>query len=65
MPPETSGPEMSDLRARRLGRVAVIAGIRLVVLIVLAIGIWVGVFVMLFPGWDNHANATLSALVMV
>jgi hypothetical protein len=58
---------MTGLRARRLERVAVIAGIgiRLAVLIVLAISIWVGVFVMWSPGWGNHANATLSALVMV
>jgi hypothetical protein len=35
--------------ARRLRRVAVIAGITLAVLIVLAVGIYVGVFVILAP----------------
>jgi hypothetical protein len=37
------------LRARRLKRVAVIAGITLVILIVLAIGIYVDAFVILSP----------------
>ncbi len=35
--------------ARRLKRIAVIAGITLVVLIALAVGIYVGVFVILAP----------------
>ncbi|WP_177246964.1 hypothetical protein [Mycobacterium malmoense] len=38
-----------DTKARRLKRVAVIAGITLVVLIVLAVGIYVSVFVILAP----------------
>ena len=42
-------PDTTDLRARRLKRVAVIAGITLLILIVLAIGIYVGVFVILSP----------------
>jgi hypothetical protein len=37
------------LRARRLKRVAVIAGITLVILIVLAVGIYLGAFVILSP----------------
>jgi hypothetical protein len=49
MPPEMDGPDMTDLRTRRLKRVAVIAGITLGVLIVLAVGIYVGVFVILSP----------------
>ncbi len=40
---------MTDLRTRRLKCVAVIAGIMLVILIVLAVGIYVGVFVVLSP----------------
>jgi hypothetical protein len=40
---------MTDLRTRRLKRVAVIAGITLVILIVLAVSIYVGVFVILSP----------------
>ena len=44
-----NGPEMTELRTRRLKRVAVIAGITLVVLIILAVSIYVGVFVMLAP----------------
>jgi hypothetical protein len=37
------------LRARRLKRVGVIAGITLVILIVLAVGIYVGAFIILSP----------------
>ena len=41
---------MTDtLRARRLKRVAVIAGITLVILILVAVGIYVGAFVILSP----------------
>ena len=48
--PDMDGPDMTDtLRTRRLKRVAVIAGIMLVVLIVIAIGIYVGAFVILSP----------------
>lgn len=43
------GPETTDLRARRLRRVAVIAGITLLALIILAVGIYVGAFVILSP----------------
>jgi hypothetical protein len=49
MPPDMDGPDMTDLRARRLRRIAVIAGITLAVLIVLPVGIYVGVFVILSP----------------
>jgi len=43
-------PDTTDaLRTRRLKRVAVIAGITLVILIVVAIGIYVGAFVILSP----------------
>jgi hypothetical protein len=42
--------EMPDtLRARRLKRVAVIAGITLVILVVAAVAIYVGAFVILSP----------------
>jgi hypothetical protein len=41
----------------------VIAGITLVILIVLAVGIYVGAFVILSRG--EHAGATLPAVVMV
>jgi hypothetical protein len=37
------------LRTRRLKRVAVIAGITLVILIAIAVGIYVGAFVILSP----------------
>jgi uncharacterized membrane protein len=37
------------LRTRRLRRVAVIAGITLVVLLLVAVGIYVGAFVILSP----------------
>jgi uncharacterized membrane protein len=44
------GPDTTDiLRTRRLKRVAVIAGITLVALVVIAIGIYVGAFVILSP----------------
>jgi hypothetical protein len=44
------GPDVTGtLRTRRLKRVAVIAGITLVVLIVLSIGIYFGAFVILTP----------------
>jgi uncharacterized membrane protein len=44
------GPDTTDtLRTRQLKRVAVIAGITLMVLIVIAIGIYVGAFVILSP----------------
>jgi hypothetical protein len=43
-----SGPDATDTaRTRRPVRIAVIAGITLVVLIVLAVGIYIGVFVVL------------------
>jgi hypothetical protein len=42
--------DMTDtLRVRPLKRVAVIAGIALVILIVVAVGIYVGAFVIVFP----------------
>jgi hypothetical protein len=44
-----NGPDMTDLRTRRLKRVAVIAGIALVILIAVAVSIYVGVFVILSP----------------
>jgi hypothetical protein len=47
-PPE-DGPDTTDLRTRQLKRVAAIAGIPLLILIVLATGIYVGVFVILSP----------------
>ena len=40
---------MTDPRTRRPKRVAVIAGITLVILIALAVGIYVGAFVILSP----------------
>jgi hypothetical protein len=44
------GPDVTDtLRTRRLKRVAVIAGITLVILIAIAVGIYVGAFVILSP----------------
>ncbi len=44
------GPDTTEtVRTRRLRRVAVTAGITLAVLIVLAVGIYVGVFVILSP----------------
>ncbi|HWF28562.1 MAG TPA: hypothetical protein VG327_09315 [Mycobacterium sp.] len=43
------GPDTTDIKTRRLKRVAVIAGITLVVLIIIAIGIYVGAFVILSP----------------
>jgi uncharacterized membrane protein len=43
-------PDTTDaLRTRRLRRVAVIAGITLVVLLLVAVGIYVGAFVILSP----------------
>jgi hypothetical protein len=42
-------PDATDLRTRGLKRIAVIAGIVLVIFIVLAVGIYVGVFVILSP----------------
>jgi hypothetical protein len=53
------------VRACRLRRGAVIAGITLVVLKVFAVGIYVRVLVILFPPWGDHANATFPALIMV
>jgi putative Ca2+/H+ antiporter (TMEM165/GDT1 family) len=49
MPRDVDGPNMTDLRGRRLRRIAVIAGITLAVLIVLAVSIYVGAFVILSP----------------
>jgi hypothetical protein len=44
------GPDTTDtLGTRRLKRIAVVAGITLAVLIVIAIGIYVGAFVILSP----------------
>ncbi|BBY11799.1 hypothetical protein [Mycobacterium marseillense] len=44
------GPETTDAdRTRRLRRIAVIAGVTLIVLLVVAVGIYVGVFVILSP----------------
>lgn len=44
------GPDTTDEdRTRRLRRVAVIAGVTLVVLLLIAVGIYVGVFVILSP----------------
>jgi hypothetical protein len=44
------GPDTTDpVRARRLGRIAVVAGITLVVRKLFAVGICVGVFVILSP----------------
>ena len=44
------GPEITEaVRTRRLKRVAVIAGIALVIFMVLAVCIYVGVFVILSP----------------
>jgi hypothetical protein len=40
-------PDLTDLRTRGLRRIAVIAGVTLVRLNVLAVGIYVGVFVIL------------------
>jgi putative Ca2+/H+ antiporter (TMEM165/GDT1 family) len=65
MPRDVDGPNMTDLRGRRLRRIAVIAGITLAVLIVLAVSIYVGAFVILSPMMGNHANAPLPALIMV
>ena len=42
-------PDTTDLRTRRLKRVAVIAAITLLILIVLAVSIYVGVFVIPSP----------------
>ena len=42
-------PESTDLRTRRLKHLAVIAAITLLILIVLAVGIYVGVFVIPSP----------------
>ena len=42
-------PDNTDLRTRRLKRVAVIAAITPLILIVLAVGIYVGVFVIPSP----------------
>jgi hypothetical protein len=42
-------PDTTDLRTRRLKRVAVIAAITLLILIVLAVGIYIGVFVIPSP----------------
>jgi hypothetical protein len=39
----------TDTRERRLGHIALIAGITLVILIALAVGIYVGVFVIRSP----------------
>ena len=45
-----NGPDTTDtVRTRGLKRVAVVAGITLVVLIVIAIAIYVGAFVILSP----------------
>jgi hypothetical protein len=41
--------ETTDLRARRLERIAAIAGITLVMLMVLVLGIYFGASVILFP----------------
>lgn len=50
MDPGTTDPGTTDtVRTRRLKRIAVIAGITLVVLIAIAIGIYVGAFVILSP----------------
>ena len=50
MDPDIGPADTADpLRARRLKRVAVIAGITLVILIVLAVGIYLGAFVILSP----------------
>jgi hypothetical protein len=43
------GHDMTDVRTRRLERIAVIAGIALVILIVLAVGSYVGALVILSP----------------
>jgi hypothetical protein len=48
MPPQ-DGADTTDLRTRQLKRVAVIAGITLLILVVLAVGIYVGVFVIVSP----------------
>jgi hypothetical protein len=42
-------PDATDLRTRGLKRIAVIAGIMLVIFIVFAVAIYVGVFVILSP----------------
>ena len=50
MPPDMDEADMSDTRrARRRKRVAVITGIALVILIGIAVGIYVGAFVILSP----------------
>lgn len=49
MPPAVDEPDTTDTRARQLRRVAVIAGITLVVLILVAVGIYVVAFVILAP----------------
>lgn len=48
--PAEGGPDATDTdRTRRLRRVAVIAGVTLIVLLVVAVGIYVDVFVILSP----------------
>ena len=42
-------PDTTDIRTRRLKRVAMIAGMALVILIIVAVGIYVGAFVILSP----------------
>ena len=49
MPSAVDEPDTADARARRLKRVAVIAGITLAVLILVAVGIYVIAFVILAP----------------
>lgn len=49
MRPAVDEPDTTDIRARRLRRVAVIAGIALVVLILVAVGIYVLAFIILAP----------------
>jgi len=49
VPPGADGLDTTDLGARRLGSVAVVAVITVLMLIVLAVGIDVRVFVILSP----------------
>jgi hypothetical protein len=42
-------PDTTDIRTRWLKRVAMIAGMALVILIIVAVGIYVGAFVILSP----------------
>ena len=59
-------PDTTDaVRTHRCGRVAVIAGISPVVLIIVAVGIYVGVSVLSSPMMGDHANEIVTALIMV